>query len=260
MFKPLFVVPMVMSFVFGCATNYHSPAEISVVEKHLANTPVSRTSSWWMPRHIEILELVKKGGVDLLMVGDSIIDHWSDVGTETWEKYYVPRNALNLGFAGDNTEHVLWRVENGEVDGLTPKLTVLMIGSNNSETDDYSADQIAGGIVNIIKVLREKMPKSKILLLNMFPRGTGSRVFRVPLPDKISKGEQWEKNNQIGTLAASEVVDDEWVFFLNINDSFLDKNGQLTRDVMPDLLHLNGNGYKIWAEAMEPTIKNLMSE
>lgn len=260
MFKSLFLVPLVMLFVFGCAANYHGQAENFAMEKHLANTPVSRTASWWMPRHNETLERVKKGGVDLLMVGDSITDHWSDVGTETWENYYTSRNALNLGFAGDNTEHVLWRIENGEVDGLTPKLTVLMIGTNNSETDDYTADQIADGIVNITNVLRKKMPKSKILILNMFPRGTGSRVFRVPLADKISKGKQWEKNNQIGALAASKVVDNEWVYFLDINDKFLDENGQLTRDVMPDLLHLNEKGYQIWADAMQPTIIKLMDQ
>mgnify|MGYP000512935172 CR=1 FL=1 len=260
MFKYLFIVPMMSLFVLGCSANYSDHTVNLVLEKHLANTPVSRTASWWMPRHNETSERVKKGGVDLLMVGDSITDHWSDVGTQTWEKYYTPRNALNLGFAGDNTEHVLWRLENGEVDGLTPKLTVLMIGTNNSETDDYSANQIADGIVDIIKVLRKKIPQSKILLLNMFPRGTGSRVFRVPLPHKISKGEQWEKNNQIGVLAANEVVDNEWVYFLDINIKFLDKNGQLSRSVMPDLLHLNERGYQVWADAMEQTISDLMDK
>ena len=82
----------------------------------------------------------------------------------------------------------------------------------------------------------------------------------MPLPVKIRKGEQWEKNDQISVLAASEVVDNEWVFFLDINNSFLDEKEQLSRDVMPDLLHLSENGYKIWAEAMEPTIKVLMNE
>ena len=260
MFKSLLLIPIVMLFVSGCASNYSGNTQNYVVEKHLANTPVSRTSNWWMPKHVETLERVKMGDVDLLMVGDSITDHWSDVGAQTWEKYYMHRNALNLGFAGDNTEHVLWRIENGEVEGLDPKLTLLMIGTNNSETSDYSIDQIADGIVDIIKVLREKLPKSKILLLNMFPRGSGSRVFRVPLPVKIRKGEQWEKNDQISVLAASEVVDNEWVFFLDINNSFLDEKEQLSRDVMPDLLHLSENGYKIWAEAMEPTIKVLMNE
>lgn len=260
MFKHLLSVPIIILLLLACSSTQPLQVESATSEKHLANTPVIKTSIWWMPRHNEILDRVKKGGVDLVMLGDSITDHWSDVGTETWQQYYVPRNALNLGFAGDNTEHVLWRVENGEVDGLEPKLTVLMIGTNNSESDEYSARQIADGIVDITNILREKMPNSKILLLNMFPRGTGSRVFRVPLPEKISKGEQWEKNNQIGALAASEVVDNEWVYFLDINDKFLDQNGQLSRDIMPDLLHLNEISYQIWAEAMEPTIKKLMDE
>ena len=227
---------------------------------HPAVTPVDRTKpSWWQPRHAEVVERVKQGDVDLLMIGDSITHRWERQGDgkEIWDKYYAPRNAVNMGFGGDRTEHVLWRLENGEIDGISPKLAVLMIGTNNSNRQDYTAEEIADGIIAICQKLRAELPTTKILILAIFPRGSAEQRKIKNAPATFNP--QWAKNNK-ASKRASKIADNKWIYYLDINKKFLDENGALTREVMPDLLHPKEKGYAIWAEAMEPTIKKLMGE
>jgi beta-glucosidase len=213
-----------------------------------------------MPRHEANVERVSQGDVDLLMIGDSITHGWERVGKDIWEMFYADRNAVNMGFSGDRTEHVLWRIGDIDFSNAAPRLAVLMIGTNNSNGDTYSAQQIADGIVAITRLLRQELPETKVLILGIFPRGTGSRDTRKAAGDSIEIGPQWQKVNEASALAARQAVDNEWVFFLDINARFLDMDGALDRDIMPDLLHLSGKGYAIWAAAMEPTIKTLMAE
>ena len=151
----------------------------------------------------------------------------------------------NLGIGGDKTQHVLWRLEHGNIDGIHPKLAVVMIGTNNSKTN--TAEEIAGGIKAIVEKLEEKLPDTKILLLAIFPRAEK--------PD----AEQRETNTKASKLASS-LADDKKVFYLDISDKFLSADGTLSRDIMPDLLHPNAKGYEIWAEAIEPTVAKLMGE
>jgi beta-glucosidase len=203
---------------------------------------------WWMPRHEQKLqELQKADQIDLVMIGDSITHGWDSAGREVWDKYYAPRNALNLGFSGDRTEHVLWRLDHGEIKGLSPKLVVLMIGTNNTGQRQDRAEHTAAGVKAIIDRLHEEMPESKILLLAIFPRDkTKEGAFR-----KLNK----EINGLIGAFA-----DGTHVFFLNVNHIFLDEEGNLPERLMPDLLHPNAEGYALWAEAMEPMVKKLLEE
>ena len=223
---------------------------------HSAVTPADRANvNWWMPRHEKVLQQVAQGNVDLIMVGDSITHGWEKGGKPVWEEYYAPRNAVNMGFGGDRTQHVLWRLGHGEIDGISPKLAVLMIGTNNSNRNDNTAEEIADGIKAICAEMREKLPKTKILILAIFPRSDSSN--RPPKGQNASFNPQWGKNNKASELA-SEIADGKYIFYLNINDAFLDEKGVLTREVMPDLLHPNEKGYTIWAEAMEPTVKKLM--
>lgn len=228
-------------------------------QTHSAVIPVARPEKeGWMERHEQALERIAKEDVDLVFIGDSITHRWESTGSNVWKTYYEPRNTLNLGFGGDRTEHVLWRLQNGEVDGISPKLAVLMIGTNNSSHKD-SAEQIAAGIKAICAELRQRLPKTKILILSIFPRG-GSMTSRKDRSQKTATmNSYWNKNNRASQMA-SEIADHEMIFFLDINDAFLDEGGALSRDVTPDLLHPNERGYEIWAEAMEPTIKKLLGE
>src|SRR5262249_38628661 len=119
-------------------------------------------------RHEGFVKKAKAGGIDLLFMGDSITDNWRSKGSNVWAKFYGERHAANFGIGGDRTQHVLWRIENGELDGIEPKVIVLMIGTNNSKSD--SPDQISAAIEKIVGEMRTKCPKSRILLLAIFPR------------------------------------------------------------------------------------------
>ncbi len=205
---------------------------------------------WWKARHIEKIALKKKmGKVDLLMIGDSITHVWDDrrKAGATWDKYYAKRNTLNIGFSGDRTENVLWRLRNGAVDDISPKLAVLMIGTNNAGHRREASAETALGIKAILAELAKRLPKTKVLLLAIFPRGKDDNdALR-----KLNMG----TNKIIRTYA-----DNKRVFFLDINAQFLDAKRNLPKTIMPDLLHPNKKGYEIWAKAMEPKIKELMGE
>ncbi len=209
-----------------------------------AIVPVPRDGNW-MKRHESFNERVKKGNVDLLLIGDSITHGWESSGKPVWEKYYTPRNAVNLGIGGDRTQHVLWRLDNGNVEGISPKAAVLMIGTNNSGTN--SPAQIAEGVEAVVKKLRTKLPKTKILVLAIFPRGADA--------SDAKRKVNIEANRSIAKLA-----DGEMVHFLDISDKYLNEDGTLSKEVMPDLLHLNEKSYTTWAQATESKLKELMGE
>jgi beta-glucosidase len=127
--------------------------------------------SWWSKRHEEKLQEIKsRGQIDLVMIGDSITHGWEDGGKAIWEKFYAPRKALNLGFSGDRTEQVIWRLQHGEVDGLSPRLAVIMIGTNNAGHRQEESQDTAAGVKAILDELRTRLPETKCLVLAIFPR------------------------------------------------------------------------------------------
>ena len=132
----------------------------------------------WMEMHKSFLVHAKKGHIDLLFLGDSITQGWNE--NSVWQRFYGPRHAANFGIGGDRTQHVLWRIQNGELDGIEPKVTVLMIGTNNLHDD--TPDEIAQGIKTIVAELRKRLPKTKVLLLGVFPRSQK--------PDRNSRANQ----------------------------------------------------------------------
>lgn len=205
------------------------------------------THAWWLDRHQQKLEerQAMNNQVQLVFLGDSITHAWEHLGQQPWEHYYSNRKALNLGFSGDRTEHVLWRIANGAVDDISPKLVVLLIGTNNSGHRSEDPTETFLGIEKIIQALQLKLPSTKILLLAIFPRGKTSDDPMRLLVDKT--------NQLIQPLA-----DQDKVFWLDINHHFVDQNGKIPQSVMQDYLHPNGSQYQVWAEAMEPTIKTLM--
>jgi lysophospholipase L1-like esterase len=194
-------------------------------------------------RHKAFLAIAEKGDVDVVFLGDSITEGWG--GNKTWKKYFEPLKAANFGIGGDQTGHVLWRITEGkELDKITPKVAVVMIGTNNSGRD--SAEQIAEGITLIVKTIQDKSPKTKVLLLGVFPRGEKAGT---PIREKLST---------INKIIAKLDDDGKTVKYLDIGAKFLEPDGSLSRDVMPDFLHLSGRGYEIWAEAIDPTLQKLL--
>jgi beta-glucosidase len=250
----LFVCISAFNFVFAA----ENPCNVKL-GSNKAVTPVERTTpDWWMPRHQAVLERVKQGNVDIIMVGDSITHGWERGGKPVWDQYYAQRNAVNMGFSGDKTEHVLWRLEHGEVNGINPKLAVLMIGTNNSGGDVYTSEQIADGVKAIVCQLRTRLPNTKVLILAIFPRGDAQqRAIKGQYAD-ASYNPQWKKNDEANKLI-KKIADNKNIFYLDINKKFL-KNGKLPTDIMPDLLHPNEKGYQIWAKAMEPMVVKLTGE
>ncbi len=230
-------------------TSVSAPALAQVAQEaelHSALKPTPKASNQgWMARHEKMNARVKEGNVDLLMIGDSITHGWEGTGKEIWAKCYAPRNAVNLGIGGDRTQHVIWRLQNGNIDGISPKLAVLMIGTNNSHHN--TPEEIAEGIEAIVKILRTDLPKTKVLILAIFARGENN-------------DDQRRKVNIKANAIACKLADGKMVHFLDINEKFLEPDGTLTREVMPDLLHPRQKGYTIWAEAMEPTVAKLMEE
>ena len=257
--KTFLLVLSVSALLFsGCATvNQVNPCDV-VIGSHSAVTPLPRPEKdWWMPRHQAVLDRIAQGNVDLLMIGDSITHGWENAGEAVWDKYYAPRNAVNMGFGGDRTEHVLWRLENGEIENIHPEVAVVMIGTNNSNRDQYTPEQIADGIEAIVCELRTKLPETKVLILAIFPRGDAAQ--RKDKEHGATYNDQWAKNDKASQLA-STIADGKMIFFLDINKTFLNEQGVLTREVMPDLLHPKEKGYQLWAEAMEPSIALYMGE
>ncbi len=241
----LLALCLLPAFLAGCAETQKTCSYGLEGKNHSAVTPNHRFN-WWGRRHFEVLDQISDGDVDLILVGDSITHGWESAGKEHWDKYYAPRKAVNMGFSGDRTQHVLWRLDHDEIDGISTKLAVLMIGTNNSNGEDNTAEEIADGIKAICAEMRARMPKTKILILAIFPRG------EKPSPKR-------EKNAK-ASLLASKIADNDMVYYLDINQKFLEADGTLPKDVMPDRLHPNEKGYRIWAEAIEPTVAELMGE
>jgi len=210
---------------------------------HTAVTPVPREGKW-TERHDSINARAKAGDVDLLFLGDSITQGWND--NAVWKRYYGHRKAMNAGIGGDRTQHILWRLDHGNVDGLHPKLAVLMIGTNNSNREDNTAEEIADGIKAIVAKLKTKLPETKILVLGIFPRG------EKPNPQR-------EKNAKASELA-SKVADGKSVFYEDIGQKFLTEDGTLTKEIMPDFLHLTLVGYEIWAKSIEAKVAEILGD
>ncbi len=217
--------------------------------QNTAIVPVPRDAKW-VARHEGFVQEAKRGGIDILFLGDSITDFWRNRGSNVWNECYAPRHAADFGISGDRTQHVLWRMEHGELDGIHPRVVVLMIGTNNtgkernSNTIRNSVPETIAGVQAVVKELRAKLPDTRILLLGIFPRGTLDDPQRAQVA-------------LINTVIA-KLDDGRMVRYLDIAPKFLAADGTLPRTIMPDLLHPNERGYQIWADAMNPTLDEMM--
>jgi len=194
-------------------------------------------------RHLGFVDIAKAGNIDLLFVGDSITDWWARAGQPIWAEKFAPLRAANFGIAGDTTQGVLWRMQNGELEGFTAKLIVLMLGTNNINRNPN--DEIAEGDRLIVEEFKKRQPQAKVLVLGIFPRGAAAAT---PVRASITA-----INAKLATFA-----DDKKVFYMDIGDKFLAADGTLPADVMPDGLHPNAKGYQIWGDAIIDRVKALL--
>lgn len=205
---------------------------------------------WWMPRHKEKLaEIARRKAAgeptDLVFIGDSITHNWEKNDKALWDQFWGKYHALNLGYGGDRTENVLWRLQHGEIDGIAPKVAVMMIGTNNTGLRQDAPETIYAGIKRDIQEIEKHLPHTKILLLAIFPRGEK--------PDDALR-----LNNEKVNAMLPKLADGKRVYFLNIGKAFLAPDGTLSKTIFPDLLHPNGDGYKIWQREMQPELDKLM--
>ncbi len=217
---------------------------------------VPRLNSSFMAKHRANVEVAKKGDIDLLFLGDSITDFWRNggrggvtddaaplAGRPVFDKFYGDMKTANFGIAGDTTQGVLWRLQNGEGEGFKPKAIMLMIGTNNTSARN-TPQEIAMGVAADVFELRKDFPDAKILLLGIFPRGPANALVRAQIAE-INK-------------AISALNDNNHIIYLDIGSKFLAEDGSIPKDVMSDGLHPTTKGYQIWAEAVHESLENLM--
>jgi lysophospholipase L1-like esterase len=204
----------------------------------------------WISRHEGYVAEAKKGGIEILFLGDSITDgwRWGNGGTKIWAQTFAPRHAANFGIGWDRIQNVLWRVENGELENISPKVVVLLIGTNNSGNEDNgkprnTTPEIIAGVSNLVRRIQFHLPQTKIILFGIFPRGEKSDPIR----------EQVKAVN----VGLSQLDDGSKIKFLDIGEKFLAPDGTLPRAMFPDLLHPNESGYQIWADALVPALDEL---
>lgn len=237
LFRSLFLGLLVAGFPLAASAN-------------TATEPVPRDAGW-IKRHEGFVEEAQRGGIDVLFLGDSITDFWRSRGKKVWDENFASLHAANFGISADRTQHVLWRLEHGEVDGLQPKLTVLLIGTNNTgvETNGSPRNSTAEtieGVTKVIQTLRAKLPATKLLVLGIFPRSDpkGPPAGSTQIPEI--------------NAALAKLDDGRMIRVLDLGAKFLSADGSLSKDVMPDQLHPSEKGYEIWAAAIKPTVLEML--
>ena len=218
-----------------------------------ADEPVARTDLNSQIAHAELLEKAAAGGIDVYFEGDSITRRWGATDYPDllahWRESFLGWNAANFGWGGDTTQNILWRLQNGELDGVDPKVIVLLAGTNNVGNvmppggDDAKVRDITRGILAIVGLLREKAPDATIIVMGILPRNDNPMVMTTI--DKI--------NANISRRAG-----ENGFRFLNINDRLEDASGRLLDEMTTDGLHLSIAGYQIWADALEPIFSELL--
>ncbi|MES2598090.1 MAG: GDSL-type esterase/lipase family protein [Verrucomicrobiota bacterium] len=206
----------------------------------------------WEERHDEIMRIKNEIDPEIVLIGDSITHFWGgrpdggrigNRGTETWESLFGKRRVLNLGFGWDRTQNVLKRIELGELDGLKPKAIVIHIGTNNTaQTENCRSntpEEIAAGIGAIVEQCQKKCPGAKVIVMAIFPRG------------KMADNPKRAELAKINTVLSAAQKDKPGVTYLDITDKWLEADGSISKEVMPDSLHPNQKGYGIWAEALK---------
>lgn len=214
--------------------------------------PITRTpESATMPtsinanRQTQFLERAKDKNIQLVFLGDSITDGWSGKGKAIWEQYYAKYDPADFGVSGERTEHTLGHIAGGILDGLHPKVVVIMIGTNNiGQCQDEKPEWTVDGIKKILDTVHVKLPDTKVLLLGVFPR------------------EKKDSPHRQAVTAINSIInkydDKSKTRYLDLTPKFIDATGEIPKDIMPDGLHPNAAGYEIWAKSMQPLLDEMI--
>jgi lysophospholipase L1-like esterase len=225
-----------------------SVATADTAARPIAVSPAPRLENYawmslarWYEMHSEDVELAYAGESPLLFIGDSITEGWEHAGRTHWEAEFAPRGAVDFGIGGDMTQNLLWRLANGAAGTLDPKAVVLLIGINNTGFTGESSADIAQGVIAVVDTLQSRFPDADILLQAVFPHGEQA--------DHPQRARVKEINQGIQHLGQREKVT-----YMDLGPVFLEPDGSLSTEVMPDFLHLSGEGYRRWAEAIRPWV------
>ena len=234
------------------APGTNATAVQTVVHTNTAIIPVPRTGGA-TNRQSLVLQRAREnpGDYDIEFIGDSITQGWEGAGRNVWQEFYGHRKGINMGVGGDQTQHVLWRFDQGQLDGIKAKVAVVMIGTNNSGknrdgTESYTEADILEGVQAIVQQIRTRQPDTKIILLGVFPRGPTFSTQR----GKILQVNQ----------ALARLDDGKNIFCIDFGSQLIENDGSISRSMMRDYLHPGEAGYKIWAAATEPKLKELLGE
>jgi len=248
--KILLVAVAAVAFQFSLSAQTNVPgtnaAVVPAIHTNTAIIPVPRTGGI-TNRQSLVLQRAKDapGDYDIEFIGDSITQGWEGGGKKVWQEFYGKRKVINFGVSGDRTQHVIWRFEQGQLDGIKARVAIVMIGTNNSGNENNEPD-ILEGVTAIVQQIRTRQPATKVLLLGIFPR---TKTFS-PQRGKILEVNQ----------ALARLDDGQHIFYLDFGSQFIENYGSISKNIMPDALHPNEAGYKIWANAMEPKLKELLGE
>ncbi len=238
---------LVLAAVVALAVQANGAEQTNAPAPHpnTALIPVPRTGSA-TNRQTLVLKRAKDapGDYDIEFIGDSITQGWEMRGSNVWKEFYGNRKVINMGVGGDRTQHVLWRFQQGQLDGIKARVAEVMIGTNNSNKDDNSEADILEGVTAIVQQIRTRQPETKILLLGIFPRG---KTF------SAQRGKILQVNQ-----ALAKLEDGSHVFYLDFGSQLIESDGSIARSMMADALHPGDLGYRIWANATEPKLKQLL--
>lgn len=232
-----FAIAIALTLFAGASAGGTVEAESAI---HLATTPAPLEESWsidwWIPRH-EARLAERHAGIDVVMIGDSITERWEKEGAPVWQKHFGHLDTLNLGFGGDRTENVLWRLQHGAVDELDPDLVVLLIGTNNAGFRRDPPEAVAAGVEAILRELQDRLPDSAILLFAIFPGGEAADDAHLRL-------------NAASNQLLRQVAAKAGVLYADIGDALVGQSGLVDPGIMPDGIHLSETGYEIWARQL----------
>ena len=244
--------------VFAVGSGWLDAEEAAPGQREKADVAVERhdRTGFFRRQHESFLGRGRSGPVDLLFIGDSITAGWAKV-PHIWDHYYGHRSAANFGIGGDRTQHVLWRIEQGELDAIDPKVVVLMIGTNNSGS--HPPAEIVSAVEKLVGTIRAKLPRTQVLLLAIFPRGA-----RKDADGRVTPQAEADAARRMHVIAETNFhlarLDDGQVRFLDIGKVFLGQDGRIPFSLMPDQLHLSSAGYQLWAEAIELSLSEMLGE
>lgn len=239
---------LILVLVFSLASVFAQGALRSITPD---TNQASWAKSWWMPRHEGVVKAAKAGGAPVVFIGDSITHFWESHGKNVWQQHFAEGKyrAMNLGFSSDRTEHVLWRLANGELDGFEAKVIVLMIGTNNTghfPIEKEKPEDTIVGVKAVLDSIQAKQPNAKIILTSIFPRGVKATDANRLRNNRVNDGIQ-------------KFADGQKIIWCDFGGKFVTEDGTLPKAIMGDALHPGAAGYKIWAEVLIPYLDFAMN-